>query len=110
MSKTISRDAIPKNTFTCWSEMSANEAHHDHPIIEEGGRYYWKPIGGVRNLTRAMDLNSVWTMFDALGWGRNSEQLRHLYRCMGYSLFGYWEVFYWEANNPDADQYKPPTK
>jgi len=26
---------------------------------------------------------------------------------MGYSLFGYWEVFYWDANNDIADEYEP---
>ena len=27
---------------------------------------------------------------------------------MGYSLGGYWEVFYWEVNNELAHKYKPP--
>jgi hypothetical protein len=24
---------------------------------------------------------------------------------MGYSLSGYWEIFYWEVNNEDAEDY-----
>jgi hypothetical protein len=30
-----------------------------------------------------------------------------MYRDMGYSLFGYWEMFYWEINNNIAHEYKP---
>ena len=37
----------------------------------------------------------------------NSEMWRKLYRDLGYSLFGYWEIFYWEANNEKAAEYKP---
>jgi hypothetical protein len=42
-----------------------------------------------------------------MGLGKNDESVRKLYRDMGYSLSGYWEIFYWEMNNEDADQYRP---
>jgi hypothetical protein len=28
-----------------------------------------------------------------------------MYRDMGYSLYGYWEIFYWEMNNDYAQDY-----
>lgn len=37
--------------------------------------------------------------------GKNSEVYRKLYRDMGYSLYGYWEI-----NNEDAGEYIPNTK
>lgn len=37
---------------------------------------------------------------------KNDPLVRELYRRMGISLFGYWETFYWEANNPYAEEFK----
>ncbi len=28
-----------------------------------------------------------------------------MYRDMGVSLFGYWEIFYWEMNNEKSQEY-----
>jgi hypothetical protein len=41
------------------------------------------------------------------GYTKNSEIYRKLYRDMGYSLSGYWEVFYWDVNNEKVDEYNP---
>ena len=37
---------------------------------------------------------------------KNSEEWRKLYRDIGYSLYGYWEIFYWDMNNEDAADYR----
>ena len=49
----------------------------------------------------ASDLNQLF----ARGADKNDPRIRDLYKCMGYSLFGFWEVFYWEVNNPRAYKY-----
>lgn len=54
-----------------------------------------------------IDLNTLVLLLNHLGYGKNSEVYRQLYRDMGYSLYGYWEIFYWEVNNPDANEYHP---
>lgn len=38
---------------------------------------------------------------------KNDPLVRELYRRMGISLFGYWETFYWDINNPYAEEFKP---
>jgi hypothetical protein len=45
-----------------------------------------------------------------MGYDKNSEVYRKLYRDIGYSLEGYWEIFYWEVNNPIASEYKHKVK
>jgi hypothetical protein len=49
-------------------------------------------------------------LFFKMGLTKNSEEVRKLYRDMGYSLSGYWEIFYWDMNNEDAHKYKPKKK
>jgi len=44
-------------------------------------------------------------MFMKMGLTKNSEPVRKLYRDMGYSLSGYWEIFYWDVNNEEAEDY-----
>lgn len=82
------------------------EAHHDHEMImDEHGTLRWKKDKDVVDLLERIDLNYLCPLLMALGYGKNSEAYRKLYRCMGYSLYGYWEIFYWEINNPEAEQY-----
>lgn len=90
-------------------EMLTAEPHHDHPILEVDGKLYWKEVPEIRKYISRdrLDLNDLWPLLDALGYGRNSETLRRMYRGMGYPLFGYWEIFHWEANNPLTDEYVP---
>ncbi len=71
-----------------------------------GGRKMTK----VDNLIDVMNLNHIVMLLIYLGYNKNSEIYRKLYRDMGYSLYGYWEIFYWEVNNPDYAEYKPNTK
>jgi hypothetical protein len=54
----------------------------------------------------AIDLNKLHLAL-AQKYGREykkNELLRDFYRRMGYSIFGYWEVFHWEVNNPTAEE------
>jgi len=52
----------------------------------------------------AKDLNDLFTK----GVDKNDPIIRELYKCIGYSLYGFWEVFYWEVNNERANEYVAP--
>jgi hypothetical protein len=88
------------------------ESHHEHEVIEdEHGTVRWKGDKVVRALLEnQINLNELWMLFRSMGLTKNSEEVRKLYRNMGYSLSGYWEIFYWEVNNEDAKKYKPKKK
>ena len=89
-----------------YQEIFEVESHHDHEItIDELGVIRWKKNEDVRELVDASDLNLIIRGLYESGHDKNSEVYRKLYRNMGYSLSGYWEVFYWEVNNPDAQKY-----
>jgi len=84
------------------------ESHHEHVLIlDDHGTLRWEKDKEVRALADEIGLNDLIKSFYHLGWDKNSEQYRHLYRCLGYSLSGYWEVFYWDMNHEDADEYIP---
>jgi hypothetical protein len=90
--------------------MLERESHHDHPIeIYENGTIRWKADPRVRDLLADISLNDLCPLLHCLGFGKNSEVYRKLYRSMGYSLSGYWEVFYWDANNEAASSYRQPS-
>ena len=87
------------------------ESHHEHEVIEdEQGTLRWKSDPTVREVLDRVNLNDIWMLFYKMGLTKNSEEVRKLYRDMGYSLSGYWEIFYWEMNNEDARKYKPKKK
>ena len=87
------------------------ESHHDHEVIEdEHGTLRWKSNPTVRQTVDKVNLNDLWMLFHHMGLTKNSEEVRKLYRDMGYSLSGYWEIFYWDMNNEDAHKYKPKKK
>lgn len=83
------------------------ENHHDHIIIEDKhGTYRWKESKYTdKNIDSCGGLNNVISLFYDLGYDKNSELYRQLYRNMGVSLNAYWEVFYWEMNNDEAEEY-----
>lgn len=83
------------------------ECHHDHVIIRDNnGVLRWKENKIIREfLDNCGGLNNVIPLLNNLGYDKNSEIYRKLYRDLGYSLFGYWEVFYWELNNEDFQEY-----
>ena len=87
-------------------EIFEKEKHHNHEIIrDDNGTLRWKENEVVESYRKNISLNDLCPLLTELGYGKNSEIYRKLYRNMGYSLSGYWEVFYWEMNNDDADDY-----
>jgi hypothetical protein len=79
-------------------------------IEDEHGTVRWKTDPAVRAVIDKGILNDLWILFMSMGLTKNSEEVRKLYRDMGYSLSGYWEIFYWDMNNEDAHKYKPKKK
>lgn len=106
--KIVKRSQITNPDF---KRMFKTERHHKHPIIiGADGRPRWKENPDVRYLIdEKISLNDLCPLLCILGYDKNSEVYRELYRQMGYSLFGYWEIFYWEVNNPNAADYQPPS-
>jgi hypothetical protein len=100
----IDRESITTEAYRLILE---TETHHDHEIIVSGGNYYWKKNEIVDAILEKLSLNDIIPLLHSLGYGKNSEIYRKLYRDMGYSLEGYWEIFYWEVNNPIASEYHP---
>ena len=100
--KIIARNDVPDD----YKEMLQKEAHHQHEIIEINGVIRWKENADVRRILQRVSLNDLCPLLDVLGYGKNSEVYRKLYRDMGYSLSGYWEVFYWDMNNEECDEYR----
>ena len=89
-----------------YAEIFNKESHHAHRVIEdEHGTLRWEEDPVVRKTLDRVNLNDLWMLFMKMGLTKNSEPVRKLYRDMGYSLSGYWEIFYWEVNNEDAEDY-----
>ena len=90
-----------------YKEILDKEWHHDHEITrDDHGTLRWKENPKVREIIDKGILNDLWYLFHTMGLNKNSEEVRKLYRDMGYSLSGYWEIFYWEVNNEDAHLYR----
>lgn len=109
MEKILTRTEVSKADKQ-YRDMLKTEKHHKHEIVEdEHGTWRWKENPRVRELidNKTINLNDLWLLFYSLGYDKNSEIARKLYRDMGYSLSGYWEIFYWEVNNEIADEYIP---
>ena len=102
--KTINRNEIEVDIF---KKIIDTETHHEHEIIEVDGVLRWKPNKNTNEFLKNISLNDLCQLLTCLGYGKNSEVYRKLYRDMGYSLFGYWEIFYWEVNNKNAPDYIP---
>ena len=103
--KIVNRNEITDETYRVILDV---ETHHNHEIYEDDkGVLRWKENPSVNKLLSKISLNDLCPLLSILGYGKNSEVYRKLYRDMGYSLFGYWEIFYWEANNENASEYVP---
>lgn len=103
--KLIDRKDLEDNEL--YGEIIRKEAHHNHEIIDDDGRPRWKSDPKVVELLDEMGgLNNIVRLFYSLGLTKNSEEWRKFYRDIGYSLYGYWEIFYWEMNNEDAADYR----
>jgi len=104
--KYIKREDITNSE--AYNEIFKKESHHDHKIIQdERGVYRWEsdPLIDKFVTLDLINLNDLIPKMWVKGMDKNSEEYRELYRKIGYSLSGYWEVFYWECNNEDADKY-----
>lgn len=86
-----------------YKEVLDREKHHNHELVMVSGVIRWNGSKEVDDL----NVNDVVRMFYKLGYDKNSEVYRKYYRDLGYSLSGYWEVFYWEANNEKQNEYRP---
>lgn len=103
--KTITREELLH--IDTYAEILRKESHHNHEIIEdEHGVYRWKADPVIELFFEHSDFNAVIVGLLEQGYTKNSEEYRKLYRDLGYSLFGYWEVFYWDLNNEDAAEYR----
>ena len=102
----IARKDLPDD----YTEMMQTEQHHDHKIVMVGDVIRWEENKGVREIVDMCDLNQMIADMHKRGIGKNDEPYRRLYRNMGYSLSAYWEIFYWDMNNDEADEYNPPAK
>ncbi len=84
--------------------LKCEEPGHELYISEHGTlRWVADPIKEqeIMDELGASDLNDLFCN----GADKNDPRIRELYKHMGYSLYGFWEVFYWEVNNPLAYQY-----
>lgn len=95
---TLKRSELPND----YEEMMVTERHHDHEIVMVNDVIRWKENPDVNSILKNISLNDLCPLLDCLGYGKNSEVYRKLYRDMGYSLSGYWEIFYWEINNDEV--------
>jgi hypothetical protein len=105
--ETVTRESLMD--VTDYKEIFDIEFHHNHEIIrDEHGTFRWKADPIIqKTIPGKIDLNDLWyIMFHSMGMTKNSEQVRKLYRDMGYSLSGYCEIFFWEANNEEASKYR----
>lgn len=91
-----------------YKEIFDIEFHHNHEIIrDQNGTVRWKADPVIEGMiTKTVNLNDLWYIFHTMGLTKNSEEVRKLYRDMGYSLSGYWEIFFWEANNENSPEYR----
>jgi len=100
----VKRDDIQEKNYR---EILDKESHHDHKIIKDkNGVLRWMEHKEISKLFEKIDFNDFVEFLYDIGLNKNSEIYRKLYHCIGYSLHGYWEVFYWELNNKDAAKYK----
>ncbi len=104
MHKILSRDDLSK--IPEYKEILDAEQHHNAVIIEVDGMPRWESNPIITKMVDAIGLNEVVAGLLHNNHDKNSEIYREIYRGIGYSLSGYWEIFYWEANNEDAAEYR----
>lgn len=94
-----------------YAEILERESHHDHELlIDNEGKLWWKENPDFIVIKEKLGLEKILNTLWHLGYDKNSEVLRKLYRDNGYSMFGYWEIFYWDWNNELADEYEANKK
>lgn len=79
---------------------------HRHIIENNDEVLRWKRNPKIDDILEEMNLNDLIIELYSKGYDKNSELYRYFYRCMGVSLYMYWEVFYWEVNNEKSRKYE----
>jgi len=112
--------------YISWTEVAAmNDEYfavlHCEPLghllhVDKNGtiRFEEKPERAkeIMDSVGAKDLNEFYEIYydqftpDYDEPAKNNKLFRELYKCRGYSINGFWEVFYWEMNNEDVDDFK----
>ena len=107
----ISREKLLSNSGDKFHEILTAEAHHDHKIRSNQSGVSWEPNDMVKGFVcgRVKD-EDIARLLTYMGYDKNSEVYRKLYRDCGYSLMQYWDIFYNPDNNPKASEYNPNTK
>jgi len=106
--KKINREDVTDLDFI---KIIKKENHHKHEIIQdEDGRLFWKPDENLCAEIEGKNINDNIFYFHSNGLDKNSEEYRKFYRDMGYSLLGYWNIFYCKINNPICNNYKKNSK
>lgn len=81
-------------------------------LIDDFAKSSFLSTKDVKALTelchKKIDLNTIVTAFFENDIDKNNEIWREMYRGIGYSLSGYWEIFYWDMNNEEAHLYEAP--
>jgi hypothetical protein len=102
--KKINREEIKDLDFI---EIMKKENHHNHEILQDmEGKLYWRQDDNISAEIEGKNINNNISNLLSKGLNKNSEEYRRFYRDIGYSLFGYWEIFYCKANNPICNEYK----
>ena len=100
----ISWDAAAKISPE-YAEVLATEELGHELYVDDHGTIRWvanpEKEQEIMDEFSASDLNQLYIN----GARKNDPRIRELYKHIGYSLFGFWEVFYWEVNNPHAYKY-----
>jgi len=100
----VSRESLMDNEE--YAEIFAKEPHSHAIMRDDKGTVRWVSNPNMEALLDKISLNDLIPLMCMLGLDKNSEQYRLLYRSMGYSLNGYWEIFYWDVNNKHTYEYK----
>ena len=102
--KKIERKEITDLDFI---KIMKKENHHNHEIIQDNeGGLFWKPDEKLSAEIEGKNINDNIFYFQSNGLDKNSEEYRKFYRDIGYSLLGYWNIFYCKANNPIYKNYR----
>jgi hypothetical protein len=86
-------------------EFLSREGLNHNIIKDEHGTLRWEP-DPVINMLYEAGMIKLNPLADHIPNFKNDPRIRDLYRRMGYSVCGYWEVFHWEVNNELADEYE----
>lgn len=106
MNDAISRSDDRITFVENYREIMVRENHHSHEIVMVNDVIRWKADPVIRILVDNCDFNNVIIEMLCQGITKNHESYRKLYRDIGYSLSGYWEIFYWDMNNEECEEYK----